>query len=123
MRVRSSQRFGGRLARLVVAVVCGLAAGGFVHAQTGSVDGMSTNDLDRIFTRLPMHFEANHGQADNAVQFLARGRGYTLFLTPDETVLKLRRFDGQTEELAARDRLHRAKAKYKHVTTSILRMS
>jgi hypothetical protein len=31
--------------------------------------------------RLPLSFEANQGQADPEVKFLARGQGYTLFLT------------------------------------------
>ncbi len=34
-----------------------------------------------------MAFEPNQGQAETAVRFLARGRGYGLFLTPTETVL------------------------------------
>ena len=37
----------------------------------------------------PMTFEPNVGQADEAVKFLARGRGYGLFLTPTESVLVL----------------------------------
>jgi len=36
---------------------------------------------------LPLFFEANRGQADSQVQFMARGKGYTLLLTPTETVL------------------------------------
>jgi hypothetical protein len=36
-----------------------------------------------------LSFEANRGQADPQVQFLARGNGYTLFLTPNEAVLSL----------------------------------
>ena len=38
---------------------------------------------------LPMSFEPNLGQADPGVKFLARGRGYGLFLTPTESVLVL----------------------------------
>ena len=38
---------------------------------------------------MPMAFEPNQGQADAAVKFLARGRGYGLFLTPTEAVLVL----------------------------------
>ena len=34
-------------------------------------------------------FEPNQGQADPAVKFLARGRGYGLFLTPTETLMVL----------------------------------
>ena len=36
-----------------------------------------------------MVFEPNQGQAEASVQFLARGRGYGLFLTPTEAVLVL----------------------------------
>jgi uncharacterized repeat protein (TIGR01451 family) len=46
--------------------------------------------IDAAYGRLPLHFEANQGQVDPAVQFLARGSGYTLFLTPEEAVLRLR---------------------------------
>jgi hypothetical protein len=40
--------------------------------------------------RLPLSFESNVGQSDPRVQYLSRGQGYTLFLTPAETVLSLR---------------------------------
>jgi len=36
---------------------------------------------------LPLFFEANQGQTDSHVQFLSRSKGYTLLLTPTETVL------------------------------------
>jgi uncharacterized repeat protein (TIGR01451 family) len=38
---------------------------------------------------LPLFFEANQGQTDPRVKFMARGRGYGLFLTADEAVLEL----------------------------------
>ena len=38
---------------------------------------------------LPLSFEANQGQTSAAVQFLAHGPGYGLFLTPTEAVLTL----------------------------------
>ncbi|MEK9142842.1 MAG: PKD domain-containing protein, partial [Nitrospirota bacterium] len=38
---------------------------------------------------MPLQFEANHGQVDDQVKFLARGKGYTLFLTPTESVMVL----------------------------------
>jgi hypothetical protein len=37
----------------------------------------------------PLAFEANRGQTDAHVEFLARGRGYTAFLTATEAVLRL----------------------------------
>jgi len=42
------------------------------------------------YGRLPMHFEPNLGQTADEVKFVARGPGYTLFLTADEAVLALR---------------------------------
>jgi Bacterial Ig-like domain (group 3)/Beta-propeller repeat len=39
------------------------------------------------YGKLPLSFEANHGQADSRVKFLSRTGGYTLFLTGDEAVL------------------------------------
>jgi len=44
-----------------------------------------------IFGSVPLSFEANDGQADAQVQFLARGPGYGLFLTGTEAVLSLQR--------------------------------
>ena len=41
------------------------------------------------FAQVPLAFEANSGQTDPQARFLARGAGYTIFLTPDETVLSL----------------------------------
>jgi IPT/TIG domain-containing protein/beta-propeller repeat-containing protein len=40
--------------------------------------------------RVPLTFEANHGQFDAPVRFLSRTPRYTMFLTPNETVLQLR---------------------------------
>ncbi len=41
------------------------------------------------YGRLSMHFEPNLGQTADEVKFMARGSGYTLFLTADESVLAL----------------------------------
>ncbi len=43
------------------------------------------------YGKLPLSFEANQGQTDSWVDFLSRGSGYTLFLTPTEAVLALRK--------------------------------
>lgn len=40
---------------------------------------------------LPLGFEENRGQTDPSVRFLARGAGYTIFLTDREAVLRLHR--------------------------------
>ncbi|MBI3248639.1 MAG: SBBP repeat-containing protein [Deltaproteobacteria bacterium] len=46
--------------------------------------------LHAAYGKLPLQFEQNQGQSDAQVQFLARGHGYALFLTPTEMVLSLR---------------------------------
>src|ERR1700719_4689283 len=38
------------------------------------------------YGKLPLSFEANHGQADSRVKFLSRTGGYSLFLTEDGAV-------------------------------------
>jgi hypothetical protein len=43
------------------------------------------------YGKLPLAFEANHGQTDKRVKFLSRTGGYTLFLTADQAVLTLSR--------------------------------
>jgi uncharacterized repeat protein (TIGR01451 family) len=50
---------------------------------------IASNRLASNYGKLPISFEMNQGQTDRAVQFLARGAGYTLFLTPGEAVLSL----------------------------------
>ncbi|HYE15515.1 MAG TPA: SBBP repeat-containing protein, partial [Pyrinomonadaceae bacterium] len=42
------------------------------------------------YGRAPMGFEANTGQVEGPVDFVAQGIGYTLFLTPSEAVFALR---------------------------------
>ncbi len=41
------------------------------------------------YAKLPLSFEVNRGQTDPQVKFLSRARGYTLFLTPAESVMTL----------------------------------
>src|SRR5947209_3643181 len=49
----------------------------------------SGGKVSRQYANLPLSFETNAGQTGAPVQFLSRGRGYTLFLTSTEAVLKL----------------------------------
>src|SRR5205807_435954 len=51
-----------------------------------------SRDARRLISygQLPLSFEANQGQTDRQVQFLAHGRGYSLFLTPREAVFSFR---------------------------------
>ncbi|MGI8808419.1 MAG: SBBP repeat-containing protein [Acidimicrobiales bacterium] len=49
----------------------------------------SINAADQLVAELPLTFEANRGQTDSAVSFLARGTASTLFVTPKESVVVL----------------------------------
>src|ERR1044072_4266853 len=44
----------------------------------------------KAYGKLPLSFERNDGQAPEAVRFMSRGVGYSLFLTPNQAVLTLR---------------------------------
>ena len=60
--------------------------------------------VQAAYGKLPLQFEANQGQSDAQVKFLARGSGYTLFLTAPEAVLALRqqpRANSQEPEAAS----------------------
>ena len=50
-------------------------------------DAATKARIVEAYGKLPLSFEANHGQTDAQVKYLARGRGYTLFLTGTEAVL------------------------------------
>ena len=68
--------------------------------QSDTVPTPSMATLQSSYGKLPLSFEANHGQWDPAVQFVTRGRGHTLFLTPSEAVLTLRTGEAEAEERA-----------------------
>jgi hypothetical protein len=59
--------------------------------NTTAASAVSANQSDALesYGQLPLSFEANDGQTDARVKFLARGPGYTVFLTGDEAVLAL----------------------------------
>jgi hypothetical protein len=46
--------------------------------------------VEDLRRKQPLSFEANHGQADSRVRFLARGRNHELLLTADEAALRLK---------------------------------
>ena len=58
----------------------------------------------QAYGRLPLQFQPHDGQTDPPVKFLARDRGYALFLTPAEAVLVLHRgvFSGTPSLLESR---------------------
>jgi len=71
------------------------------------------------YGKLPMGFEANQGQTDSQVKFLARGSGYTLFLTASETVLSLR----QPQPAPEKGLLARKRAATANVASGVVRLA
>src|SRR3982751_2476415 len=64
------------------------------QAARANADTTSYSKDDRLlrpsdYGRVPLSFEVNQGQTDGAVQYLSRGSGYTIFLTPSQAVLSL----------------------------------
>jgi beta-propeller repeat-containing protein len=52
-------------------------------------DAATKARVNEAYGQLPLSFEANDGQTDPAVDFISRGNGYTLFLTPRAAVIAL----------------------------------
>jgi len=82
------------LGRMVFLIVVGLepAATPWANATESGTQppAPSIATLQSSYGKLPLSFEANHGQWAASVQFVTRGSGHTLFLTPSEAVLSLR---------------------------------
>jgi hypothetical protein len=83
---------------VAIAIVAATAIAGSSHVRarsartsatqvpaSASQSGRMRSDLDA----LPLAFEANQGQTDPQVKYMARGKGYTAFLTADETVFAM----------------------------------
>jgi len=93
---------------LISSLVLGLAllpvAGGAQGASPGSLAARSAPPTraatgrapSRAYPALPLSFEPNRGQTDRRVRYLARGHGYTLFLTDSGAVLSFTRSGAPT---------------------------
>jgi hypothetical protein len=71
------------IALLTVSSTTSLAA----RNRTSAAPSASKNPTAAHYGDLPLSFEANQGQADQRVEFLARTGGYSIFLTADGAVL------------------------------------
>lgn len=80
-------------------------------------NAIAGTNVEAAYGKLPLRFEANQGQTDKQVKFLARGSGYLLYLTPAEAVLRLRGKDDAKS--AATLRLKMAGAKIKPQVTGV----
>ncbi len=60
-----------------------------LKTQLISPNSVAAMKRESSYGQLPLCFEPNQGQTDPQVKFIARGSGYNLFLTSEETVLVL----------------------------------
>jgi hypothetical protein len=61
--------------------------------STPVLDQPARTKLAEDFGKMPLRFEQNMGQTDKAVKFLARNPRYTMYLTDNEAVFTLRKFE------------------------------
>jgi hypothetical protein len=80
---------------MVIVLAAGLRMASVAHAAT------EPQIIER-YGHLPLSFETNTGQTDDRVNFISRGQGYTLYLTPTEAVLALHKGEGRTSPTEVR---------------------
>lgn len=105
-------------ASLIVVLASGV--GSNAAGASGTVSSSAAKHKIGSFAKLPLSFEENEGQSPSAVKFISRGSGYTLFLTADEAILKLR------PAASATDRRHQTtsqSSRHEVNSSSTLRMS
>jgi hypothetical protein len=94
---------------VAIPAISGHASGATQPHPTNSAvpNQLTQNNLQQTrsaqtYRKAPLSFEANEGQADRSVKFLARGVGYQLHLTSTQAVLSLKKEAGgkhkQTEK-------------------------
>lgn len=88
---------------VAVSKLAGSANASGKSAKSSTPSALSAPDqstharVNQAYGDLPLSFEVNRGQSNAAVNFLARGAGYNLFLTPTETVLALHKNERRKE--------------------------
>jgi hypothetical protein len=75
--------------------------------QTIQISPAGKKAIDENYGKLPISFEPNVGQTDDAVKFLARGHGYSLFLSQKDAMISLEKY-GRTGRLESRSAVRMA---------------
>src|SRR5207248_11042341 len=61
-----------------------------VTLRSHPAKGEESTQVHATFAHIPLSFEQNVGQTDEHVRYVARGSGYTIFLTETDAVISLR---------------------------------
>jgi hypothetical protein len=82
---RTNLKLAGWLTKTVATVGLCITTLATAHAGAAAKEQTAAR-----LAKIPLSFEANEGQTDGQVKFLSRGDGYSLFLTSNSAVFKLR---------------------------------
>jgi len=107
----SGDKEGARTALRVLVLLLGMIVPSTPAMVAGGGDkllpptGVTPREAAKLLDRMPLSFELNRGQTDQHVKFMARGLGYTLFLTGDGAVLSLRSQESEVRSENPKGRL------------------
>ena len=73
-----------------------------VAPKPATVTPTARGRVQASYAALPLSFEANQGQTDSQVKYMARGDGYTLFLTANDAVFSLQSRSSQKAKSSQR---------------------
>ncbi len=81
----------------------GIAPSGIPSGPASAQPGIESREREykATYAQLPMRFEQNAGQTDARVRYMARGAGYSLYLTGNEAVLSLKKTGDENGKTAA----------------------
>jgi hypothetical protein len=80
----------------------GQVSAAHVTSQPATATPAARGRIQANYASLPLAFEANQGQTDSQVKYMARGNGYTLFLTANDAVFSLQSRSAESATSAVR---------------------
>jgi hypothetical protein len=92
------------------------------EANNGATNDGDLEKARAAYGKLPLGFEANRGQSDGAVDFIARGAGYSLFLKPTEAVFVMSRQSGKQSKKSSGHSAEKKAANSPARQSTVLRM-
>jgi Beta-propeller repeat len=110
-----------------VATMRPIGSGVTQPTSTTAITPATRTRINATYAALPLAFEANQGQVDPQVKYMARGNGYTLFLTGNDAVISLYSSEKNSEQTVAsrtnrRIRSQSGLQKTRTLSTSVMRM-
>jgi hypothetical protein len=82
----------------------------------------ASTSADLRYASLPLAFEQNRGQAAPAVEYVARGNGFAIFLTNKEAVLSLERSSGKLNAQASTTEVTASATRRRKIRKGVLRL-